>query len=116
MFLNPIGFRDLTQKLTNAFYNLNWKMMVDWWNDHDSGGRVWTIVKATNISPGGFNGTGATLTAQTPRIVFGNAIPTAGTWAVGDNIINLVPSVGNPKSWVCTVAGTPGTWVSTGNL
>lgn len=44
------------------------------------------------------------------------AIPVVGTWKVGDRVFNSVPSVGNPKSWVCTVAGTPGTWVSEGNL
>ena len=42
--------------------------------------------------------------------------PTTGTWKVGDRVFNSAPSVGSPKSWVCTVAGTPGTWVSEGNL
>jgi len=42
--------------------------------------------------------------------------PTAGTWALGDRIINSTPAVAAPKAWVCTVAGTPGTWVSEGNL
>lgn len=49
-------------------------------------------------------------------IAYGTAAPTTGTWAVGDRVYNQSPSVGNPKSWVCTVAGTPGTWVSEGNL
>lgn len=44
------------------------------------------------------------------------AAPAAGAWAVGDVVKNSAPSVGNPKGWVCTVAGTPGTWVSEGNL
>jgi hypothetical protein len=38
------------------------------------------------------------------------------TYEVGDRIVNSVPSSSNPKSWVCTVAGNPGTWVSEGNL
>lgn len=42
--------------------------------------------------------------------------PTTGTWAVGDRVVNSTPAVGQPKAWVCTVAGTPGTWVSEGNL
>jgi len=45
-----------------------------------------------------------------------SAAPTTGTWKRGDRIFNRFPSVGQPKSWVCTVAGTPGTWVSEGNL
>jgi hypothetical protein len=44
------------------------------------------------------------------------AAPVNGTWAVGDRVFNSAPAVGQPKSWVCTVAGTPGTWVSEGNL
>ena len=44
------------------------------------------------------------------------AAPTTGMWKVGDRVYNSVPSVGQPKSWVCTVAGTPGTWTSEGNL
>lgn len=44
------------------------------------------------------------------------AAPVAGTWAVGDRVFNQAPVVGQPKSWVCTVAGTPGTWTSEGNL
>lgn len=44
------------------------------------------------------------------------SVPTVGTWAVGDRVFQLTPVVGQPKGWVCTVAGTPGTWVSEGNL
>lgn len=44
------------------------------------------------------------------------AVPTVGAWDVGDQSNNSAPAIGQPKSWMCTVAGTPGTWVSTGNL
>jgi hypothetical protein len=50
------------------------------------------------------------------KTVYGTAAPTTGTWVVGDRCYNNTPTVGQPKSWVCTVAGTPGTWVSEGNL
>lgn len=49
-------------------------------------------------------------------VTTGTAAPAALTWAVGDRRINSSPTVGQPKAWVCTVAGTPGTWVSEGNL
>lgn len=39
-----------------------------------------------------------------------------GSFSIGDRIGNLVPAVGSPKGWVCTVAGTPGTMVTEGNL
>jgi hypothetical protein len=44
------------------------------------------------------------------------AAPVVGEWKQGDRVFNSSPTVGQPKSWVCTVAGTPGTWVSEGNL
>jgi hypothetical protein len=46
------------------------------------------------------------------------APPTTGTWARGDEARNTTPSeLGAVSSkyvirgWICTVAGTPGTWV-----
>lgn len=36
--------------------------------------------------------------------------------AKGDICFNSNATVGQPKMWHCTVAGTPGTWVSAGNL
>ena len=44
------------------------------------------------------------------------AAPATGYWRKGDRVIQLTPTVGQPQGWVCTVAGTPGTWVSEGNL
>ncbi len=49
-------------------------------------------------------------------ITYGTAAPASGTWSKADRCYNSSPTVGQPKSWVCTVAGTPGTWVSEGNL
>jgi len=52
----------------------------------------------------------------TMDIYAGSAAPASGTYKRGDRVINQAPAVGQPKAWVCTVAGTPGTWVSEGNL
>jgi len=46
----------------------------------------------------------------------GTAAPTTGSWIRGSRVENALASVGSPKAWVCTVSGTPGTWVSEGNL
>lgn len=46
---------------------------------------------------------------------YGTAAPTAGTWAVGREVINAAPDSTSPLSWVCVAAGTPGTWRPTGN-
>lgn len=42
--------------------------------------------------------------------------PTALTWTRGDTAWNEEPAVGSPIGWMCTVAGTPGTWVAMQNL
>lgn len=44
------------------------------------------------------------------------AIPTTGTYAVGSIIYNSAPTAGQPPGWICTVAGTPGTWKAMANL
>lgn len=50
------------------------------------------------------------------RISYYTTSPDRGTWAIGDRVLNATPAVGQPKGWICIVAGTPGTWVSEGNL
>jgi len=51
------------------------------------------------------------------RIIWSSVnAPTTGRWNVGDIAFNKTSTVGSPKGWMCTVAGTPGTWVSMGNL
>jgi hypothetical protein len=53
------------------------------------------------------------LTTNSPAIIGPyNTLP----WNVGDEAELYPPVVGSPKGWKCTVAGTPGTWVSLGNL
>jgi hypothetical protein len=39
-----------------------------------------------------------------------SAAPVNGTWRVGDVVHNSAPLTGGYVGWVCTVAGTPGTW------
>ena len=55
-------------------------------------------------------------TAVAKQIWWNTAAPVSGAWVRGDRVFNAEPSIGQPKSWVCTVAGSPGTWVSEGNL
>ena len=45
-----------------------------------------------------------------------NAAPATGTWAQGDYVVRQTQAVGSAKGFYCTVAGTPGTWVSEGVL
>lgn len=50
------------------------------------------------------------------RLTSSGAAPAYGTWLRGDYVKNGSPAVGSAKGFYCTVAGTPGTWVSEGNL
>lgn len=47
---------------------------------------------------------------------YGGAAPTTGTWARGDVVLNGAPSAGGTPGWVCTTAGTPGTWKAQANV
>lgn len=46
----------------------------------------------------------------------GPAAPTAGDWEQGDLVYNNNPSPGAPLGWICTAAGTPGTWKQIGTI
>lgn len=50
--------------------------------------------------------------ATSPRLGWADAIPTTGSWRVGDRLESTVwnGTFSNPIAWVCTAAGTPGTW------
>lgn len=47
---------------------------------------------------------------------YGSAAPSVGTWAVGDIIWDTAPTAGGTIGWVCTTAGTPGTWKTFGAI
>ena len=82
-----------------------------------SGGTASMNIRAFSIF--GETNTPACWTQREEQIKFvniGTTYPTAGTWAAGRRVLNAAPTVGQPKAWVCTVGGTPGTWVSEGNL
>lgn len=46
--------------------------------------------------------------------VIRNAAPTVGTWRVGDKVESANPTT--HAGWICTVAGTPGTWKQYGAI
>jgi len=50
------------------------------------------------------------------KVIYDDAPPTAGTWSLGDKHINTVPTAGGYEGWVCTTAGTPGTWKGYGAI
>ncbi|MBA4849499.1 glycosyl hydrolase family 28-related protein [Emticicia sp. BO119] len=50
------------------------------------------------------------------KIRFASAAPSTGTWAIGDIVYNSAPIAGGTMGWVCTTAGTPGTWKTFGSI
>lgn len=44
------------------------------------------------------------------------AAPATGTWKQGDCVFRSDATSGGPAGWMCTVAGTPGTWKAMANL
>lgn len=48
--------------------------------------------------------------------IYASAAPSTEAWVVNDRVYNSAPAAGQPEGWVCTVAGTPGTWKAMANL
>jgi hypothetical protein len=49
-------------------------------------------------------------------ITFGAAAPAAGTYVRGSIVFNTAPAPEGYVGWVCTTAGTPGTWKTFGEI
>jgi hypothetical protein len=50
-------------------------------------------------------------TSNNARIVdYGSAAPTSGEHAQGEIVFNRAATAAGPVGWICTTAGTPGTW------
>jgi hypothetical protein len=56
------------------------------------------------------------LRVGTHRITWSAAAPVSGTWGQGDVAWNTGATAGGAPGWVCTAAGTPGTWKAMANL
>lgn len=69
---------------------------------------------------GAWSFVGKTVSSLTPTpLSLGNVVaPGAGTWAAGTRVLNAASTltIGDPVGWVCTVAGSPGTWKGFGEI
>lgn len=59
---------------------------------------------------------GAVGRSDRTSITYWTAAPTTGTWQRGDIVWNILPSAGGYVGWICTTAGTPGTWKTFGAI
>lgn len=76
-----------------------------------TGGRSTAQPGAVNI-PRLFVGSGASARA----IDYGSGPPASGHHAAGELVYNIAPTAGGKVGWVCTAAGTPGTWKAFGAI
>lgn len=67
-----------------------------------------TLISLSHLPVG--TGTAPVLTIGTQHITWASAPPTVGAWVVGDVVYNNAAMSGVPPAWMCSVAGTPGTW------
>lgn len=58
----------------------------------------------------------AVIIRSTARVTEGTTAPASGTWRRGDICWNTTPSAAGVPGWMCTSAGTPGTWKAMANL
>lgn len=79
-------------------------------------GYAWVSRAAGAVTP--LNGMGEYRTRHLSNNVLVDAatLPTVGTWAQGDQIWRTSPVAGGSPGWICTTAGTPGTWKAMANL
>lgn len=56
------------------------------------------------------------LEAASIMVSYGTAAPTSGAHVRGEKCWNTAPSAAGTPGWVCTAAGTPGTWKAMPNL
>ncbi|HEU0098629.1 MAG TPA: right-handed parallel beta-helix repeat-containing protein [Allosphingosinicella sp.] len=76
-----------------------------------TGGRSTAQPGAVNI-PRLFVGSGA----NARNVDYGSGPPASGHHAAGEIVYNVAPAPGGKVGWVCTAAGTPGTWKAFGAI
>lgn len=120
---NPVSF-GMTGSLVEKYWNLSpgshtlsMELYWDGTNNPEVGYSVYNVDSATYFAHDGFRlFQGSVEVTNWETISYGTAAPSTGYHRKGDRVIQQTPTAGQPKGWVCTVAGTPGTWVSEGTL
>jgi hypothetical protein len=49
-------------------------------------------------------------------VTYSDAAPTTGEYSYGKIVLNTVIAPGQPLGWVCSIGGSPGTWLKFGDL
>jgi hypothetical protein len=75
-------------------------------------GYAWTTTGVPTVTTDNITYDGLVIGGH--KAFYGSAAPTAGTWAVGDMVYDTGVAAGGYLGWVCTIAGSPGTWKTFG--
>lgn len=105
------------QNLTGraAFFRINAGGVTNQFAYLNKNGDYTARIKGTATGGNGIAGGGFAFEAPAGELVYhyvDAAAPVAGTHRKGAIVFNSSPSLGQPIFWVCTVGGTPGTWVA----
>ena len=100
-----------------AFNSLQTPSMVYILRNNGKGGAILgNVFKGTSISSNIY-GSGMTIQFNSNiNVSQNNSAPTDGTWQRGDRVYKTAPAAGENIGWVCTTAGTPGTWKTFGAI
>jgi len=69
-----------------------------------------------HTNPASFGSIDLGLAGYQNTITYDATAPTTGTWKKGDIVWNTAPVGGGAPGWMCTTAGSPGTWKAMANL
>jgi hypothetical protein len=86
-----------------------------------SGSAAWALIDYNVYSANGTNVVGTwvrygKITEVGTVEMYDTAPPSFAAWGDGDRVWNTAPAAGGAPGWVCTTAGTPGTWKAMANL
>ena len=76
------------------------------------GGYAWSAVSVPSVSVDAQTEDGYIVRNNGRAIIFKGSAPTVGAWAVGDTCWNTSATSSTTPGWVCTTAGSPGTWTA----
>ena len=107
-----------TSKLnTNLTFNSNIVYCESNFSNFTSGSKVYNNLFAVNPVVNGNTLTGGRISLDNGNTSFtSSAFPTTGTWVQGDIVYNSAPAAGGSLGWICTTAGTSGTWKTFGAI
>lgn len=105
---NTHALQDGWGDILGAVVIKNSKIMSNYAISHNIGSTTKTFSESTNVFTN-FSLVEGTTKVHSDKM---SAPPTTGTWTLGTLIYNTTPTSSGNLGWICTTAGTPGTWTA----